>query len=314
MKKIFPVLGAVLLAVLTLAGCTPANTQPEGDVLSIVTTNFPPYDFARQIAGDRAQITMLLPPGTESHSYDPTPQDIKKIQNCDVFLYTGGPSDQWVEDILSSFDTSGIQILPLVSCVQTLEEEHVEGMEVEEEEEENQHEIDTHVWTSPVNAMAIVERIEDAIETADPENAQFYQEAEEEYLAQLEELDAQFREIVENGVRKTIVMGDRFPFRYLVEEYGLDYYAAFPGCASQTEPSAATLAFLIDKTKEEEIPVVFHMELSNEKVADVICESTGAEKRLLHSCHNVTKDDFDSGVTYLTLMEQNAQNLKEALS
>lgn len=312
-RRILALSAAVLFGLVLCCGCAPRNRVEDTDKLKVVATIFPPYDFARQIGGEDVQVTMLLPPGTESHSYDPTPQDIQRIQSCDVFLYIGGHSDKWAQDILDSIDTSQMQVIALTECVEILEEETVEGMQ-QEPGEEAVHEEDAHVWTSPANVMQIVNVIGDAMIQADPEHTAAYEQNRADYLEQLQALDEEFAGIVVQGKRDTLLFGDRFPFRYLAERYGLSYYAAFPGCASQTEPSAATLAFLIDKVTVEGIPVVFYMELSNEKVADVVCESTGAQKRLLHSCHNVTKDEFDRGETYLSLMEQNAANLKEALS
>lgn len=323
MKRILPILLAAVLMLSISADGGPyaraAENTPDSQI-RVVSTIFPGYDFTRAVAGDSVEVTMLLPPGSESHSFEPTPQDILKIQNCDVFLYVGGESDTWVDGILDSMDTSHMTILPMMDLVETLEEEIKEGMEedhehAEEEHAEEEHEYDEHVWTSPVNAMVITQAIADALSALDPDqtHAEAYQSRCAAYLAQLKALDAAFREVVQNAPRHTLVFGDRFPFRYLVAEYGLDYYAAFPGCSTETEPSAKTVAFLMDKVKAESIPVVFHIEFSNEKMADTLCESTGAKKLLLHSCHNLTKADFESGVTYLELMAQNVEALKEAL-
>lgn len=289
--------------------------------ISIVTTVFPPYDFAKQVAGDRAEVVQLLPAGAESHTFEPTPQDIIKIQNCDVFIYAGGESDTWIEEILSSIDTEGIQFISMIDCVEAVEEETVEGMQEEHEQEaastetgtHEETEYDEHVWTSPKNAVLITEIIAEVLQTIDAANAEEYQSNAAAFAKELETLDAEFAQVVSGGSRKTIVVGDRFPFRYLADAYGLEYFAAFPGCSEDAEPSAATLAFLIHKVEDEKIPVVFHIEFSNEKVADSICETTGAEKLLLHSCHNVSKEEMEAGVTYLDLMEQNLSNLKEAL-
>jgi zinc transport system substrate-binding protein len=284
--------------------------------MSVVTTIFPCYDFARAVTGDGAKIVMLLRPGSESHSFEPTPQDIIKIQNCGVFIYVGGESDEWVKGILESIDTSKMKIVSLMDCVEVVEEEIVEGMEEEdEEEEEDGHgvEYDEHVWTSPKNAKLVVRKISDALSEADKANAEIYRKNTAEYLGKLDELDAAFRQVVDGAARKTLIFGDRFPFRYFADAYGLKYFAAFPGCSTETEASAATVAFLIDKVRAEKIPVVFHIELSNEKIADAICEETGAKKLLLHACHNITGADFAGGATYLSLMERNAANLKEAL-
>jgi len=282
--------------------------------ISIISSIFPSYDFARQITGGDEDVTMLLPPGSESHSYEPTPRDTIKIQDCDVFIYTGGESDSWIDQILDSIDTSNVKIVKMMDCVETVPEELVEGMQAAGDDEESEEpEYDEHVWTSPKNAKVIVEKISEAICRADPGNSQKYQQNTEEYLKQLDALDQKFQTVVDQGVRKTLIFGDRFPFRYLADEYRLDYYAAFPGCASETEPSAQTVSFLIDKVKEEKIPVVFYIEMSNEKMADTICEDTGAKKMLFHACHNVSKDDLKNGTTYLELMENNVKALKEAL-
>ncbi|MDR1318411.1 MAG: metal ABC transporter substrate-binding protein, partial [Treponema sp.] len=274
---------------------------------------FPPYDFVREIAGDRVNLTMLLPPGAESHSFEPTPRDIIRVQNCDVFIYVGGESDAWVERILESMDTSRMEIITLMDCVEVVEEIIVEGMQEEEEGEEEEIEYDEHVWTSPKNAKLIVQKITGVLKQRDAANAAAYEDNAGSYLAKLTSLDAAFQSMVDGAKRKTFVFGDRFPFRYFADAYGLSYFAAFPGCSTETECSAATVAFLVDKVKAEKIPVVFHIELSNEKIADTLCEETGAKKLLLHAAHNISKRDFDRGANYYDLMSQNVQNLKEAL-
>ena len=277
-----------------------------------MATVFAPYDFARQLVGERGEVTLLLPPGSEAHSYEPSPKDIIEIQNCDLFIYVGGVSDAWVSDVLESVGGE-VRTVTLMDCVELLEEEHVEGMEVDEDEHEGEIEYDEHVWTSPRNAELICEKIAAALCEVDPEGAEEYGTALESYCAQLDELDAAFTEVVENGVRDTVVVGDRFPLLYFAKAYGLNYYAAWPGCADEAEPSAATVTFLIDKVKAEGIPVVFHIELSNEDMADTICNETGAKKMLFSACHNVTRAQFDAGVTYLELMWQNVDALREAL-
>ena len=320
MKRILPIIFVLMLALSLFAGCgqTASENTNSGEKLSVVSTIFPGYDFTREIAGDNVSLTMLLPPGTESHSFDPTPQDAITIQNCDVFIYVGGESDTWIDGMLNSIDTSNMTIISMMDAVEVVEEEIKAGMENDhdhpEEDGLDKLEYDEHVWTSPINAMGIAEEITAALMALDPDNADTYRTNCSAYIEKLEELDASFRGVVQNAKRDTLIFGDRFPFRYFVDEYGLDYEAAFPGCSSETEASAKTLAFLIDKTNNENIPVVFHIEFSNEKMADIICESTGARKLLLHSCHNVTKADFESGVSYIELMTQNAENLKEALS
>lgn len=302
-----------LLPLLFGCGTTPERPdtpKKDKDKLSIVATIFPPYDFARQIAKENANLTMLLKPGSESHSYEPTPKDIMQIEQCDVFIYVGGESDEWVNNILDSINTKNMTIISLLDCVDTLEE-----IEHEDHDGHEEHvEYDEHVWTSPKNAMRITKVIAEKLRKADPKNAQTYKGNEAAYLNQLDELDHTFTTIVQNGSRNIMVFGDRFPFTYFVKDYNLTYLAAFPGCSSETEPSAATMANLIKKVREEKIPVVFHLELSNQKVVDTLCESTEAKKMLFHSCHIVTKDELESGATYLSLMQTNAENLKHALA
>lgn len=302
--------------------------------ISVVTTIFPPYDFVREIAGDRVELKMLLKPGEESHSYEPTPQDIIAIQESDVFIYTGGENDVWVEDILSSMPEGGRLTLRMIDCVDTVEEEHVEGMKEspghdhDDHEEDDAdpyggeagedthsvHEIDEHVWTSPVNAALIVDRIKEVLIQADPSGEEVYEKNAAAYEEELAELDQEFRDVADHAQRNLLIFGDRFPFRYFADEYGLEYYAAFPGCAGDTEPSAATMAFLIDKVKEEKVPAVLKMELSNDDIANAIAEATGTEVKVFYSCHNLSAEDFESGETYLSMMQKNVETLKEVLN
>lgn len=322
-KRLIAVMLSVILCTGMLTGCGNWQTDTENETgkLDIVATDFAPYDFSRRVAAGAANVTMLLAPGEEAHSYEPTPRDMIKIQNCDVFVYTGGESEEWVSDILEDLEAD-IMVIRLMDCVELYEEETVEGMEAEEHDHDHSHdhedeeeaEYDEHVWTAPANAIKITQALGEAFERADPPYRSVYQENTESYVAQLRDLDQAFWDVVDDAERKTLIFGDRFPLRYFVEEYGLDYYAAFPGCASDTEPSAKTVAFLIDKVKEEQIPVVFHTELSNQQMADTICEDTGAVKREFHACHNVTKEQFEQGLGYLDFMWSNVEVLKEALN
>jgi zinc transport system substrate-binding protein len=312
----------IIATVLMFAGCGKQPKPAAGSgKISVVATIFPPYDFARAIAGDKADIAMLLPPGSESHSFEPRPQDIVKIKKSGVFIYVGGESDAWVKDILKSIDNPKMKVVTMMDCVEAVEEEVVEGMQSEEKDGENKDggeggsepEYDEHVWTSPRNAKLIARKISEALREADPANADAYQKNTEAYLSQLDTLDAKFKGVADSAARKTIVFGDRFPFRYFADAYGLKYFAAFPGCSNETEASAKTVKFLIDKVKKEKIPVVFSIEFSNGKMADAIGEAAGAKARLLHSCHNITKADFEAGKTYLDFMTANADALREAL-
>ena len=328
-NKVWILLGAFLFL---LAGCgSPKGTQAdrtgfsdEEEKLKVVTTIFPPYDFVRQVAGDRAEVIMLLKPGMESHSYEPSPRDILAIMDSDFFFYAGGESDVWVEEILSAND-GDTKAFALLDWVDPLAEETSEGMQVKghdhaHEEEEEGHavhleeaEYDEHVWTSPRNAMAIVEKICALLSDNDPENAEYYEENAQNYLKRLQELDDAFTSVVEKAKRRTMVFGDRFPLLYFVRTYGLEFYAAFPGCSSETEPSASTIAFLTDEVRREGIPLVFYLEMSNGKIAEAIAEASGAQTAVFYSVHGITAEDMEAGEDYLSLMYKNVETLKKAL-
>ena len=306
MKKLTALLLALLL-LFSLCACANQDSTDSGKI-KIVATIFPQYDFARAIAGDLADITMLLAPGEETHTYDPSPADIITIQNADIFIYGGGESDTWMNGVLDSIDTSGMTLISLMEVCELLE---ADGHDHEHEHEELPY--DEHVWTSPINSKAIVEAISNALCNADPDNADSYRVNRDEYLGKLDALDAKFRDVVSNASCDTLIFGDRFPLIYFAHEYGLDYHAAFPGCASNTEPSAATVAELIDEVKTAGIPIVFKIELSNGQVAQSIAEAAGARVETFYTCHTVSKDDFENGETYLSLIEKNIPLLKEAL-
>ena len=310
-------IGITLCLLLALCGCGAQPAQRGSGELRIVTTVFPACDFAGEIAGERATVTLIVPPGAELHSFEPTPRDLLLIRDCDLFICNGGESEAWVEELLEGGEAPR-ETLVMLACVDALEEEHKEGMqaihEEEEEDEDEGPEYDEHVWTSPVNAQLISRAIAARLAEIDPEGAAEYAARCEAYCAELAELDAAFRAVVESAARRTLVFADRFPARYFVEEYGLEYFAAFPGCAEDTEPAAGTVAFLIDRVREEKLPAVFHIELSNEKMADVICEDTGCRKLLFHTCHNLTAAQFREGASYLGLMRGNLDSLREALN
>jgi zinc transport system substrate-binding protein len=319
MKRVYTFVLLFLVVCLGVFSGGNRDARRANGKITVTATIFPPYDFTRAVAGDKVNLYMLLPPGAESHSFEPTPRDIITIQNSDVFIYIGGEFDVWVDRILGSMDTKNMKILRLMDTVDVVEEEIVEGMEEEEEDPllaldvEIEPEYDEHIWTSPQNTARMAWVIADALCEKDPANAALYRQNADGYRAKLDALDAAFRKVTDNAKRKTLVFGDRYPFRYFSDLYGLSYFAAFPGCSTETEPSAATVAFLIDKIRAEKIPVVFYIELSNEKMADTIAEETGAKKRLLHAAHNISKRDFDAGLTYLDLMTRNVNTLREAL-
>lgn len=335
-----------------LAGCGKADRtglsgqgdEAENGKLKVVTTLFPYYDFTRQIAGDKVELSMIIPAGMDSHSFEPTPKDIRAMQNADIVIANGGAMELWVDQVLDSLDTETMTVVTMMDHVDVVEEEIVEGMEDTDEEhhhvhayehdengedhdhgEEAEHdhdhedesryeiEYDEHIWTSPVNAMKMVRIIADTLMEADPQNSASYEAAASAYLEKLEVLDAEFRSVREDAVHDIMIMGDKFPLRYFADAYDLRYRAAFSGCSSDTEPSAKTIAYLIDKVKEERLPVIYYLELSSHRVAEIIAEETGAKPLLFHSCHNVTRREFEDGVTYLGLMEQNVKNLREGL-
>ena len=326
----------LLLCALLLTGCgQQAKAEPrDPERLQIVATVFPAYDFARAVVGEQADVTMLLPPGAESHSYEPTPADILAVRDCDLFIYLGGDSDAWGETILSAVEPTGTA-LRMVDCVELLEEEHVEGMQAEpghdhnhdhgeechedHHHEEEEHglgqvmEYDEHVWTSPRNAAQITRTIGEQMAQLDAANAEVYTANAEAYAGEIEAVDTELTDFFDSLEDRTIIFGDRFPLRYFAEEYELDYYAAFPGCSTQTEPSAATIAFLVDKVEREEISTVWYIEFSNHLVADSIAEATGTRTAMFHTCHNVSKAELEAGATYVSLMEGNLAALRENL-
>jgi len=279
--------------------------------LKVVATNFPCYDFARQVCGDGAEVTMLLKPGTEAHAYDPTPADIIAIGEADLFVYIGGESDAWADGILSSFDEGDRPAtLRMMDCVSGLVEEngadshHQGGAEPE---------YDEHIWTSPVNAAAMVRALGEALAETGDADAVACRETANTYAAEIEGIDGAYRRLVEGAKRKTLVFADRFPFVYLAREYGLDVLAAFPSCTADTEPSAQTVMALIDKVASEGIPAVYTIELSTQAVAKTVAEETGAEILTLHSMQTVTQDEFEAGESYVSLMRRNLEALRRGL-
>lgn len=302
-RKIVPLLLALCIA---LSGCAAQEAEKkDSSKLQIVCTNFPAYDFAREMAGDRAQIKLLIKPGAEVHSYEPAPKEIVAIQESDLFICNGGESEQWAETLI----TPKLNTIYMMDCVDTVEES-ADGIY---NAEDGEPELDEHVWTSPLNAIKISEEICNALCKLDTDNAEAYKTNFTAYKAQLMALDREFRQVIKNSGKHTLVFADRFPMRYFALEYGLDCYAAFPGCSSETEPSAKTVAYLIDRVREDKIPAVLYMEFSNQKMADVICEDTGCRKLPFYSAHSVSAEQFEQGVSYLDLMRINLNSLKEAL-
>ncbi len=332
-KRIFAVFFSLLLATGILGGCgkaesssisAPSASQSGIKPLKIVTTIFPEYDWVREILGDKAdhaEVTMLLDNGVDLHSYQPTADDIIKISDCDLFIYVGGESDGWVEDALKEATNKEMQVINLLDVLgeQVKEEEVVEGMEAEEEEseDENEPEYDEHVWLSLKNAETLCNAISDALEEIDPANKDAYATNAASYLEKLAALDGEYQTVVDNAARKTVLFGDRFPFRYLVDDYGLSYYAAFAGCSAETEASFETISFLAQKVDELKLPCVLTIEGAKHKIAETIVQNTAEKNQsilTLDSMQSTTSTDVANGTTYLSVMESNLDVLKQALN
>ena len=349
--------------ILGMAGCGKTTEKEDNYRLKIVTSLFPYYDMARAVIGDvkGIDLKMIVTPGQDSHSFEPTPSDVIQMENADVLIYNGGSLETWIDTLLDSLNNKNQIQMKMMDYVDVLNEEIVEGMDTRFEEhdhdehshkednhnkknhkedshseenhkednhsedssndsefhnedsEEEHEETDEHIWTSPVNEIIMTEKICETLSKALPEEKENFQKNAENYISQLKELDNEFRTIVENAKTKEIIFADKFPLQYFAKEYGLKYYAAFPGCGSDMEPSAKTIGFLVDKIKEDNIKAVFYLELSSHIVADAIETDTGAKPLQFNSCHNITQKQFDSGVTYVDLMKKNVNNLKIAL-
>ena len=337
MKKIIALLLVLLMTAGMLAGCGKQkddDTTDTTDKLSIVTTIFPEYDWVRQILGDKADnadVTMLLDNGVDLHSYQPTADDIVKISDCDLFIYVGSESDGWVEDALKNATNKDMKVVNLlevlgdkvkneevVEGMQEEEHEHEDGEEHEEgEEHEHEEEADEHVWLSLKNAEVLVGTISNALQEVDPGNKDAYAANADAYVKKLSALDAEYQTAVDNAARKTVLFGDRFPFRYLVDDYGLNYYAAFVGCSAETEASFETISFLAKKVDELKLPCVLTIEGKNHKIAETIVKNTAPKSQkilTMDSMQSTTSKDVASGTTYFSVMEKNLAVLKEALA
>ena len=338
-KNRIRLVGALLVLVLSLSlvGCAVREGSADDGRLRVVTTLFPYYDFARAIAGGRADVTLLLAPGREAHSFEPTPLDAVTISRADVFIYNGGEGEVWADDMLDAVGEDIGTVLRMMDFVDAREEEFSEGMQgadshdhAHEHDHDHDHELhdhaehdhddsdeveyDEHIWTSPKNAVVLCRAVCDAICKADPANEDFYRANCDGYCAQIEALDARFADLCASAPRKLLVFADRFPMLYFCREFGLDYRAAFHGCSGDTEPSLATIKYLIDKVEDEDIPVVYTIDFGTKKVAAVVSECTGAAVDTLYSMQTVSRADFDAGETYLTLMERNYEALRKGLN
>ena len=324
-KKIFAFILTILSAVCLAAcdGAAPAGGSQD-DKVQIVATIFPEYDWVMNILGDKsgdAEVTMLLDRGVDLHSYQPTADDILKISTCDMFIYVGGESDEWVADALKEAVNKDMVAVNLLEVLGTSvkEEEVVEGMQEDEhehEEHEEEAEYDEHVWLSLKNAATLTQYISNELQKLDPDNAKSYEKNTEDYVAKLKELDKKYSDTVEKATIKTVLFGDRFPFRYLTDDYGLTYYAAFVGCSAETEASFETVMFLANKVDELKLPAVITIEGDDHRIAETIVENTQSRDQkilTMDSMQSTTSDDVKGGTTYLSVMENNLTALAEAL-
>lgn len=341
MKRIICVIVLICLLLpfgILMSGCDTTSTGNDGRVI-VIASMFPQYDFIRQIAGDRVNLSMLISPGAESHSFNPSPQDIIALSRADLFIYNGGHVEDWVGRVLyiARDENPDINTASMLQIVRNARRNYYEGNvcicdecsagfceDCGEHHACTNHDcscaehpesiLDEHVWTSPRNAVHVVRAIADTLSELDPNNADYFQENALSYIAELEELGQAFMEVANSGERNTVIFGDRFPVGNLMRDLGLTHFAAFPGCSAETGADPATIAALITRINNENIPVVFHIELSNRTIAHTIAEETGTRMLEFHSLHNVSPADFSARVTYVEVMMRNLENLREALN
>ena len=319
-KKIILIIIAVAIiataSVFMFKGKSKTNLEQDSKI-KIVSSNFASYDFLKAIIGDNkdVELTFLLGPGKDAHSYDPTAQDLIKIQNADLFVYIGGEMEKWSEKVLESIENNDKKVICIADDIDTIEEKEVDGAEEDEEHEHEEGAFDEHIWTSPSNAIKMVESLEKAMEEIDSENADKYKRNSEKYIAEIKDIDKQIQNIVDNKKRDRLVFGDKMPMQYFIDYYKLKVSAAFNGCSTETEPSASTIAYLENIAKEENIPVILYVELNPGKVAKTIATEVGngCDAMQIQALHNVSLDDFENGETWVSLMRRNIDVLKKAL-
>lgn len=333
-KKIL-LMSLIMVIMVVSASCS--NQKVDDDKITIVTTLFPQYDFAKQIVGDKCEVILLLPPGTDSHSYEPTPRDIINISEADMFIYTGDIMEAWAQTILDAVDNEDLKVVDVSKDIELLEtgevlHEHNHNEEFEEDEHEHSHEhsheheesedgfghshshdIDPHFFTSPHNAMIMMNTILKEVVELDGDNEDYYVKNYETYLKELEAVDERLHEICESAENKTLYFGGKFAMLYFVNDYHLSYVSPFASCAHESEADPKSIVDIIECMNEHDAKAVFYEELADPKVAKIIAEEVDGETYLLHSCHNVSKDDLEKGVTYVDLMNQNADNLEKGL-
>ena len=325
MKRFLALILAVIMAATIFGGCSSAPAKDDGK-LNIVTTIFPEYDWVSNITSgaEDVNITLLLENGADMHSYQPTAEDIVKISSCDVFIYVGGESDKWVDDALKGATNKEMTVINLLDILGTKakEEETVEGMQAEKEEKdgkeeaEEEVELDEHVWLSLKNASMLCGKISDKLSEKDAKNKELYSKNTENYLKKLNELDARYKAVRDSAKYDTLIFADRFPFRYLIDDYNLKYYAAFSGCSAESEASFETVAFLAKKLDELKLPALMKIDGSDGKIANTVLQTSNqknAQILELNSMQSVNKKDIEDGKTYLSIMESNLAVFTQAV-
>lgn len=313
MKKLLCIAVCAFMC-LSLFSCTDNKTNDGNDKIKIVATLFPQYDFAREIAGDKAEVVMLLPPGIDSHSFDPSMKDAGKISDADLFIYTGDVMESWALPFAENAPKS---------CVILDVSKNVTPICLDENHDYNDHDdhdhsrslnVDPHIFASPKNAMIIVEDILDSLVKIDPENADYYKENAEEYIENLSKLDADITECVNGSRLDTIYFGGKFALRYFAKDYGLSFVTLYDSCSESAEPDPKTVTRMVSEMNEKSVKIIFYPELSDDKSAAGIAQGTKAKNAVFHSCHNLSKEDFEKGKTYISIMYENLAVLEEALS
>ena len=292
---------------MTFAFCSCGEVERSTGKISVVTTIFPYYDFARSVSKGTCDVDMLLKPGSDVHSFEPTPSDILKIRNADLFIYNGGESDEWVDSILESLgDTDKPVVMKMTDYVKPLTEMDADHHAEDEEDE--------HIWTSLDNAKTLVSKISDEVSKLDQKNKSVYNKNGLDYIEKISKVQSEIENTVNSSESKKIVVGDRFPLLYFATEFSLDWECAFPGCSTETEPSLDRLSKLTDTIEKDKIKTILKLEMSENKVADTLADETNTKVRTFYSAESVSKEDFANNVTYVDLMERNNNALKEALS
>lgn len=301
--------------IMTFSSCSqPLSPANDSGKIKVVTTLFAQYDFTRRVAGELADVTLLLKPGVESHTYEPSPSDIVTIGNSDLFIYTGKYMENWAQGIISGLSGEKTTVLDVsegISLINTADEHKDDE---NGHDDTHMHQMDPHIWTSPANAIIMVKNIAAALSKTDPVHADTYNANARDYISELQTLDNDFSEMINSSKRREIMFGGRFAMYYFAQHYGLECMSAYDSCSSEAEPVAKLVAKIIDKIKSENIGAVYYEEMSNHSVADRIAEDTGASALLLHSCHNVSIEELARGETYLSLMRRNLENLRKGLN